>query len=167
MVTIHTDQGWGTLLMAVVLSLLRSIFALGEEIGWRGFLWRLMRCRLTFWRAPRSCSYLVDLPRRADLRWDGRLHRASMRSAVALLGFRVVRRRAHRAVPVGLAERAGGSGTPGPGRTFPCRCREDRVFLVTGICSVEFGWLGAAGMLILGVSFTWWHLYPGPRTAWP
>jgi Type II CAAX prenyl endopeptidase Rce1-like len=32
--------------MAVVQSLLFSVFALGEEIGWRGFLWPPMRRRL-------------------------------------------------------------------------------------------------------------------------
>ena len=42
-VTFHTDQVGALLLMAVVQSLLFSIFALGEEIGWRGFLWPLMR----------------------------------------------------------------------------------------------------------------------------
>jgi membrane protease YdiL (CAAX protease family) len=47
-VTFHSDQVGGLLVMAVVQSLLVSIFALGEEIGWRGFLWPLMRRRLTF-----------------------------------------------------------------------------------------------------------------------
>jgi membrane protease YdiL (CAAX protease family) len=36
------------LVMTVVLSLLGCKSALGEEIGWRGFLWPLMRRRLTF-----------------------------------------------------------------------------------------------------------------------
>jgi hypothetical protein len=47
-VTFHSDQVLTLLLMAVVQSLLGCIPALGEEIGWRGFLWPLMRRRLTF-----------------------------------------------------------------------------------------------------------------------
>ncbi|HWJ52057.1 MAG TPA: CPBP family intramembrane glutamic endopeptidase, partial [Propionibacteriaceae bacterium] len=47
-VTFHPDQVGALLLMAVPQSLLLCIFALGEEIGWRGFLWPLMRRRLSF-----------------------------------------------------------------------------------------------------------------------
>ena len=47
-VTFHPDQVGALLLVAVPQSLLGCIFALGEEIGWRGFLWPLMRRRLTF-----------------------------------------------------------------------------------------------------------------------
>jgi membrane protease YdiL (CAAX protease family) len=47
-VTFHPEQVAALLLMAVPQSLLLCIFALGEEIGWRGFLWPLMRRRLTF-----------------------------------------------------------------------------------------------------------------------
>jgi membrane protease YdiL (CAAX protease family) len=47
-VTFHPDQVGAFLLMALVQSLLLCIFALGEEIGWRGFLWPLMRRRLSF-----------------------------------------------------------------------------------------------------------------------
>jgi membrane protease YdiL (CAAX protease family) len=39
-VTFHPDQVGALLLMAVPQSLLLCIFALGEEIGWRGFLGR-------------------------------------------------------------------------------------------------------------------------------
>jgi hypothetical protein len=39
---------WGRCGMAVPQSLLGCISALREEIGWRGFLWPLMRRRLTF-----------------------------------------------------------------------------------------------------------------------
>jgi membrane protease YdiL (CAAX protease family) len=55
-VTFHTEHLARLLLLAVVLSLVGCIPALAEEIGWRGFLWPQMRRRLTFSRAPRSCS---------------------------------------------------------------------------------------------------------------
>jgi membrane protease YdiL (CAAX protease family) len=54
-VMFHKDKVGALLVMAVVQSLLACISALGEEIGWRGFLWPLMRRRLTLSRAPRSC----------------------------------------------------------------------------------------------------------------
>jgi membrane protease YdiL (CAAX protease family) len=47
-VTFHPEHVARLLLVAVLLSLLGCIPALGEEIGWRGFLWPLMRRRLTF-----------------------------------------------------------------------------------------------------------------------
>ena len=47
-VTFHPTQVGALLLLAVPQSLVGCIFALGEEIGWRGFLWPLMRRRLTF-----------------------------------------------------------------------------------------------------------------------
>ena len=47
-VTFHPEHVTRLLLLAVLLSLVGSIPALGEEIGWRGFLWPLMRRRLTF-----------------------------------------------------------------------------------------------------------------------
>ena len=34
---------------------------------------------------------------------------------------------------------------------------EDRVFTGSRYLLGEFGWLGAAGMLILGGGFVWWH----------
>src|SRR5829696_7577943 len=46
--TFHSDHIARLLLLAVLLSLLACIPALGEEIGWQGFLWPLMRRRLTF-----------------------------------------------------------------------------------------------------------------------
>jgi hypothetical protein len=44
---------------------------------------------------------------------------------------------------------------------------EDRVFTGSRYLLGEFGWLGAAGMLILGVGFVWWHSVPQPRTVCP
>jgi membrane protease YdiL (CAAX protease family) len=47
-VTFHREHVARLLLLAVLLSLVGCIPALGEEIGWRGFLWPLIRRRLTF-----------------------------------------------------------------------------------------------------------------------
>jgi hypothetical protein len=80
-VRFHPEHVARLLLLAVLLSLVGSIPALGEEIGWRGFLWPLMRRRLTFL---------------ASTAINGRP-----------AGSRVVCRRAHRAIAVDLAERVG------------------------------------------------------------
>ena len=42
-VTFHTEHVARLLLLAVALSLVGCIPALGEEIGWRGFLWPRVR----------------------------------------------------------------------------------------------------------------------------
>jgi hypothetical protein len=107
-VTFHSDQIARLLLLAVLQSLLGSIPAIGEEIGWRGFLWPLMRRRLTFLASTAIMFVgLVDLPRRAHLRWVVWVHGWYPGVHGGAGRFRVVRRRAHRAVAVGVAERVG------------------------------------------------------------
>ncbi len=107
-VTFHPDQVGALLLIAVLQSLLGCISALGEEIGWRGFLWPLMRRRLIF-LASTAIMFVVwvDLPCRAHLRWLVRVHRWHPGVHRGAARLRVVRRRAHRAVQVGVAERVG------------------------------------------------------------
>ena len=43
----------------------------------------------------------------------------------------------------------------------------DRVFTGSRYLPGEFGWLGAAGMLILGAAFAWWHLHPDQGRSVP
>jgi membrane protease YdiL (CAAX protease family) len=107
-VTFHPDQVGGLLLMAVVQSLLLCIFALGEEIGWRGFLWPLMRRRLTFLASTAiMCGIWWIYHARTHLRWMVRIQRWHPGVFGGAARFRVVRRRADRAVAVDLAEGAG------------------------------------------------------------
>ena len=72
---------------------------------------------------------------------------------VGLLGFRLVRRRAHRAVAVDLAERVGPRflERAGPVLLLLIGRRRGPGFHGSRYLLGEFGWLGAVGMFILGV----------------
>ena len=159
-VTFHPDQVGALLLMAVPQSLLGCIFALGEEIGWRGFLWPLMRRRLTF-LASTAIMFVVWWIYHAGLTFAGWYGFVGGIPAftVALLGFvlyvGVLTERSRSIWPSVLAHgswnalvatyfsSSGAGGGPG--------------FTGSRYLLGEFGWVAAAGMLILGVGFVWWH----------
>jgi membrane protease YdiL (CAAX protease family) len=159
-VTFHRDQVGALLLMAVPQSLLLCIFALGEEIGWRGFLWPLMRRRLTF-LASTAIMFVVWWIYHAGLTFAGWYGFIGGIPAftVGLLGFvlfvGVLTERSRSVWPSVLAH---GSWNGLVQSYFSSSgAVEDRVFTGNQYLLGEFGWLGAAGMLILGVGFVWWH----------
>jgi hypothetical protein len=77
----------------------------------------------------------------------------------------VVCRGAYRAVPVGLAH---GSWNGLVQSYFSSSgAVEDRVFTESRYLLGEFGWLGAAGMVILGVGFVWWHFRTPTKDGCP
>ena len=159
-VTFHSDQVGALLLMAVLQSLLLCIFALGEEIGWRGFLWPLMRRRLTF-LASTAIMFVVWWIYHAGLTfagWYGFIGGVPA-FTVGLLGFvlfvGVLTERSRSVWPSVLAH---GSWNALVATYFSSSgAVEDRVFTGSRYLLGEFGWLGAAGMLILGGGFVWWH----------
>jgi membrane protease YdiL (CAAX protease family) len=160
-VTFHPDQVGALLLMAAPQSLLLCIFALGEEIGWRGFLWPLMRRRLTF-LASTAIMAGVWWIYHAGLTCGGWYGFVGGIPAftVGLLGFvlfvGVLTERSRSIWPSVLAH---GSWNALVATYFSSSSAvEDRAFTGSGYLLGEFGWLGAAGMLILGVGFVWWHL---------
>ncbi len=160
-VMFHPDQVGALLLMAVPQSLLGCIFALGEEIGWRGFLWPLMRRRLSF-LASTAIMSLVWWIYHAGLTFAGWYGFIGGIPAftVGLLGFvlfvGVLTERSRSVWPSVLAH---GSWNAVVATYFSASgAVEDRVFTGSQHLLGEFGWLGAAGMLILGVAFAWWHL---------
>ena len=156
----HKDKVGALLLMALVQSLFGCISALGEEIGWRGFLWPLMRRRLTF---------VASLAIMSGIWW---IYHAGLIFAcwygfiggipaftVGLLGFvlfvGVLSERSRSVWPSVLAH---GSWNGLVQSYFSSSgAVEDRVFTGSRYLLGEFGWLGAAGMVILGVGFVWWH----------
>lgn len=110
---------------------------------------------------------LVDLPRRAHLRWVVRIHRCIPAFTVALLGFvlfvGVLTERSRSVWPSGLAH---GSWNALVQSYFSSSgAEQDRVFTGSRYLLGEFGWLGAASMLILGVGLMWWHFRP-TKGAW-
>jgi membrane protease YdiL (CAAX protease family) len=159
-VTIHGDRVGALLAMAVVQSLLFSIFALGEETGWRGFLWPLMRRRLTF---------IVSTAIMAGVWW---IYHAGLTFAgwygfnggipafsAMLLGFvlfvGVLTERSRSVWPSVLAH---GSWNGLVASYFSSSGDDEhRVFTGSRYLLGEFGWLGAVGMLMLGIGFAWWH----------
>jgi hypothetical protein len=159
-VTFHPDQVGALLLMAVPQSLLLCIFALGEEIGWRGFLWPLMRRRLSF-LASTAIMSVVWWIYHAGLTFAGWYGFIGGIPAftVGLLGFvlfiGVLTERSRSVWPSVLAH---GFWDALVATYFSAAgAVEDRVFTGSQYLLGEFGWLGAAGMLILGVGFVWWH----------
>jgi membrane protease YdiL (CAAX protease family) len=159
-VTFHPDQVGALLLMAVPQSLLLCIFALGEEIGWRGFLWPLMRRRLTF-LVSTAIMFGVWWIYHAGLTFAGwyGFYGGIPAFTVGLLGFvlfvGVLTERSRSVWPSVLAH---GSWNGLVQSYFSSSgAVQDRVFTGSRYLLGEFGWLGAVGMLILGVAFVWWH----------
>jgi membrane protease YdiL (CAAX protease family) len=159
-VTFHSDQLARLLLLAVLLSLLGCIPALGEEIGWRGFLWPLMRRRLTF-VASTAIMFVVWWIYHAVLifaGWYG-FFGGIPAFTVGLLGFvlfvGVLAERSRSIWPSVLAH---GSWNGLVQSYFSSSgAVEDRVYTGSRYLLGEFGWLGAVGMVILGVGAVWWH----------
>ena len=158
--TFHPDQVGALLLMAVPQSLLLCIFALGEEIGWRGFLWPLLRRRLSFLA---STAIMVGIwwIYHAGLTFAGWYGFIGGIPAftVGLVGFvlfvGVLTERSRSIWPSVLAH---GSWNALVATYFSSSGSvEDRAFSGSRYLLGEFGWLGAAGLLILGVGFVWWH----------
>jgi len=159
-VTFHPEHAVRLLLLAVPLSLVGCISALGEEIGWRGFLWPLMRRRLTF-VASTAIMFVIWWIYHAVLifaGWYGFIGGIPA-FTVGLLGFvlfvGVLTERSRSVWPSVLAH---GSWNGLVQSYFSSSgAVEDRVFTGSRYLLGEFGWLGAAGMVILGVGFVWWH----------
>jgi membrane protease YdiL (CAAX protease family) len=169
-VTFHHNQVGVLLLMAVLQSLLLCIFALGEEIGWRAFLWPLMRRRLSFLA---STAIMVGIwwIYHAGLTfagWYGFIGGIPAFS-VALVGFvlfiGVLTERSRSVWPSVLAH---GSWNALVATYFSSSgAVEDRVFTGSRYLLGEFGWLGAVGMLSLGVGFVWWHFRTPTKDGLP
>jgi membrane protease YdiL (CAAX protease family) len=159
-VMFHKDKVGALLLMALVQSLLGCISALGEEIGWRGFLWPLMRRRLTFVASTAIMSGIWWIYHAGLIfaGWYGFIGGIPA-FTVGLLGFvlfvGVLTERSRSVWPSVLAH---GSWNGLVQSYFSSSgAVEDRVFTGSRYLLGEFGWLGAAGMVILGVAFVWWH----------
>jgi membrane protease YdiL (CAAX protease family) len=159
-VMFHPEHVVWFLLLAVLLSLLGCIPALGEEIGWRGVLWPQMRRRLTF-LASTAIMFVIWWIYHAVLifaGWYGFMGGIPA-FTVGLLGFvlfvGVLTERSRSIWPSVLAH---GSWNGLVQSYFSSSgAVEDRVFTGSRYLLGEFGWLAAVGMLILGVGVLLWH----------
>ncbi len=175
------------LLLAPVLALIGSISAVGEEIGWRGVLWPLLRRHAGFWAASLVMLpiwWLYHLP--AVLWWGYGSMRGLAAFTVAITGFilfvGVLTERsrgiwasvlAHGAWNgiVATAYFASLSGAAIPtcsGNDCPDFSGDHYVFTGPQSLLGEFGWISAITMLAVGVIAALWHLnHPLPGRAQP
>lgn len=186
-VEVHWQNLGGLLLLAPVLALIGSISAVGEEIGWRGVLWPLLRRRLGFWAASLVMLpvwWLYHLP--AVLWWGYGYIRGLAAFTVAVLGFilfvGVLTDRsggiwasvlAHGAwngivATAYFASLSGGAVPSCSGNDCPEFSGGHYVFTGPQSLLGEFGWIGAVTMLVVGVIAALWHLrHPMPDRLLP
>ena len=146
------------------------IQAVGEEIGWRGFLWPLLRSRRSFiFSAVVVCAvwWLYHVPL-ILLGWYGTVSGLAA-FTVAIIGFTlfvgVLTDRSKSLWPSVVAHGAwnglvatGFAVTTVAGARLPA-------FAGSTTWVGEFGWLAAIASLVLGVAAAIWHLRSGQSTA--
>ena len=138
-----------------------ALSAVGEEIGWRGFLWPTLRSRSGFWRVSLIVgaiwwAYHVPL---ILLGWYGSL--AGLAAfTVAIAGFTlfvgVLTDRSSSLWPSVVAH---GAWNGLVATSFAATEGVDRVPAFSGSDALlgEFGWLAAVTMFVLGLATAWWH----------
>ena len=149
-----------------------SISAIGEEIGWRGFLWPTLRGRSGFWRTSAIVgviwwAYHVPL---ILLGWYGDLSGLAA-FTVAIAGFTlfvgVLTDRSRSLWPSLMAH---GAWNGLVATSFAVTEGTESVPAFSGSDALlgEFGWLAAASSLILGSLAAWWHVtHPRARAEQP
>ena len=152
-------------LIAVPLPLLiNCVAAFGEELGWRGFLWPLLRGRFTFLVATAILTpiwLIYHVP--GILAGVYGSFEGLPAFAIALLGWTlfigVVTDRSRSVWPAVLCHAAWNTYV----ETSYTGMVEGVVvpaFIGTGLVG-EFGWVPAIATLALGVGFAWWHVKSG------
>lgn len=138
-----------------------SLTAIGEEIGWRGFLWPLMRGRSSFWAASAIMfviwwAYHVPM---IFVGWYGDVaHLPAF--TVAIAGFTlfvgVLTDRSRSMWPALIAHAAWNALVAS---SFAATEGTDRIPAFSGSDELmgEFGWLAAITSLVLGVAAALWH----------
>ena len=166
LIEIHPDKLPAVLILAVPLSIYGSVAATGEEIGWRGFLWPLLRRRSTF-VASSAVMFVVWWIYHAPLvllGWYGFMEGLPA-FTVGLVGFvlfiGVITDRSRSVWPSIVAHGAWNGvvatyfSTTGD--------TDDGMFTGSRMALGEFGWLACSGMFLLGVLATWWHFSRSTR----
>ncbi len=175
-VEFHAENLLRLLMLSVVLALVGSLSAVGEEIGWRGFLWPLLRRHYGFWLAAAVMLpvwWLYHLP--AVLLWGYGFVGGLPAFTVAITGFilfvGVLTERSRSIWPSVLAHGAWNglvalafaasldAGIP-VCEDSGCPPFADPSGVFTGSQTMlgEFGWIAAVTMLVLGAVSAAWHL---------
>lgn len=175
-VEVHPGVLGPLLALSVLVALSGSVTAIGEEIGWRGFLWPLLRRHLQFWGAAAVMVpvwWVYHLP--AVLWWGYGFVGGLAAFTVAMTGFvlfvGVLTERsngiwasvlAHGAWNGIVATAFAGSldaGVPTCERdACPDFAGDGLLFTGPQTLLGEFGWIAAVTMLLLGLLTASWHL---------
>ena len=150
------------LLGAGVSVLMASVPALGEEVGWRGFLWPILRSRHSYLRASLVIGvvwWIYHVPF-IFLGWYGSIGGLPA-FTISLAGFTLfVGALTDRSKSVWPSVAAHGAWNALVATSFAVRVEGIEVSAFTGNDGLlgEFGWIPAVAMLILGVGTAWWHV---------
>ncbi len=175
-VEVHPGRLGTLLLLSPVLALAGSLTAVGEEVGWRGFLWPLLRGRWGFWWSATVMVpvwWLYHLP--AILWWGYGFLAGLPAFTVAIVGFILfvgVLTERSRGIWASVLAHGAWNGIVAAGfvaalgahhptcGTTGCAPFSDEAQLFTGPQTLlgEFGWIAAVTMLVLGVLAARWHL---------
>jgi membrane protease YdiL (CAAX protease family) len=163
----------GVLVQALSVSLI-SIFlagltAIGEEIGWRGFMWPAIREKWSYGRASLFTfgvwwAYHVPL---ILLGWYGSVS-GLLAFTVAIAGFTLfVGAITDRAKSIWPSVVAHGAWNALVATSFAVTTGEVKLPAFSGSSSLmgEFGWLAAISMLVIGVNTYFWHMAYLKKTA--
>lgn len=150
-------------LVVAPLSIMSSaLTAVGEEIGWRGFLWPLLRGRFDFIRTAALVGgvwWLYHVPV-VLLGWYGTVGGLPA-FTVAIVGFTLfVGVLTDRSKSIWPSVTAHGAWNTLVATSFAASEGDVDVPAFTGSDAIlgEFGWLAAISSLIVGVAATVWHL---------
>jgi membrane protease YdiL (CAAX protease family) len=176
-VAVHPDRLLTLVLLSPVFALSGAVSAIGEEIGWRGFLWPLFRRHMGFW-----VSSLVMLPiwwvyhLPGVLFWGygsvGGLLPFALTITGVVLFVGVLTDRSRAIWPSVLVHGAWNGMvakayyTSISGEAIPactdgvCPDFAGDNYLFTGPQNLlgEFGWIAAVTTLLLGLAAGWWHM---------
>ncbi|GAA1975015.1 hypothetical protein GCM10009798_40330 [Nocardioides panacihumi] len=160
LVDLHPDKLLAVAVALVPLSLYGSIFGLGEEIGWRGFMWPLLRGRYTFLKSS-AITFVVWWAYHAPLvmlgwygfGWGLPAFTVGLVGLVLFAG--VVTDRSRSVWPSTVAH---GSWNAFVASYFSTNGEiHDGLFSGSRVLLGEFGWLATGSMFLLGIVATWWH----------
>ena len=147
---------------AAVSITIASLSAVGEEIGWRGFLWPLLRGRFDFLRTAALVGgvwWLFHVPI-ILFGWYGTLGGLPA-FTVAIAGFTLfVGVLTDRSASIWPSVMAHGAWNALVATSFAASEGAESVPAFSGSDALlgEFGWLAAISSLIVGVAATVWHL---------
>jgi membrane protease YdiL (CAAX protease family) len=168
-VDMHPDKLLSVVVLAIPLTLYVSIFAIGEEIGWRGFLWPLLRRRYSFVKSS-AVMFVVWWFYHVPLVWLGwyGFNKGLIAFTIGLIGIvlfiGVITDRSRSLWPSVVTH---GCWNALVASYFSTSGDLDKgLFTGSRVLLGEFGLLATGGIFVLGLATTWWH-FRQPRNRLP